>query len=65
VQWTEITGHPKGAVLTPETLWELAKRWYGNRLDYGWTRRPIDERQAIFDELGLIGEFWNLSVSNA
>lgn len=51
-------------MLTPETLWELAKRWYDDRLELDWRRRSVAERQAILEDLGLTGEFWNLSASS-
>jgi hypothetical protein len=42
-------------------MWELAKRWYGDRLDPGWQPRPRSESQAILDAVGLRGPFWRLS----
>jgi hypothetical protein len=43
------------------TLWELARRWYGDRLDPGWRPRTREESQAILSSVGLTGEFWQLS----
>ena len=51
-------------MLSPETLWELAKRWYDDRLDPDWRRRTVSERQAILEDVGLTGEFWDLSASS-
>ena len=50
-----------GAVLGAARLWELARRWYGDRLDPGWRPRSVDASQAIFTSLGLTGEFWRLA----
>ena len=42
-------------------LWALASRWYDDRLSLDWQRRTTEQRQQIFDEVGLAGEFWSLS----
>jgi hypothetical protein len=42
------------------TLAELARRWYGDRLDRDWRPRTLAESQAILDSVGLTGEFWRL-----
>ncbi len=60
VDWSETTGIPIGAVFPPEQLWELAKRWYDDRFDFDWKRRPVDARQALLHQAGLTGEFWSL-----
>ena len=59
--WSQATGHPRGAPMSPATLWELARRWYSNRLELGWQRRTVEERQAILTEVGLTGSFWDLA----
>ncbi len=61
IEWSAVTGRPKGAVFSPIQLWELAVRWYDDRLQFDWYRRTVAERQAILDEVGLTGDFWNLS----
>lgn len=42
-------------------MWELAKRWYGDRVDPGWQPRTTAESQAILDAVGLTGPFWQLA----
>jgi len=49
-----------GEVVDLATLAELARRWYGNRLDPDWRPRTLAESQAILDSVGLTGEFWRL-----
>jgi hypothetical protein len=49
-----------GEVVDLKTLAELARRWYGNRLDPAWRPRTLPESQAILDSVGLTGEFWRL-----
>jgi hypothetical protein len=49
-----------GELVPIDTLKALAPRWYGNRLDPGWRPRTRDESQAIFEAVGLTGEFWAL-----
>jgi hypothetical protein len=42
-------------------LWELAGRWYGDRLDPEWRPRSRAQSQAILDAVGLVGDFWALA----
>ncbi|MGH2826516.1 MAG: hypothetical protein ACRDKF_06055 [Actinomycetota bacterium] len=50
-----------GAVMTLEQQWELAKRWYSDRLDPDWRRRSPANAQQVFADCGLTGPFWNLA----
>ncbi|MDA0164920.1 hypothetical protein OM076_31915 [Solirubrobacter ginsenosidimutans] len=50
----------EGELVDLTTLAELARRWYGNRLDPDWRPRTLAESQAILDSVGLTGEFWRL-----
>lgn len=58
--WTEHRGSSMGATLTPEQGWRLAKAWYEDRLSPDWTRKTPEEAQAVFEEIGLTGSFWEL-----
>jgi hypothetical protein len=49
---------PRGAVLTLEQTWVLAKLWYADRMDPAWRRPTPDEATAAFASIGLTGEFW-------
>jgi hypothetical protein len=42
-------------------MWELAQRWYGDRVDADWQPRTPAESQAILDAVGLTGPFWQLA----
>ncbi|MDH5332860.1 MAG: hypothetical protein OEW65_03180 [Thermoleophilia bacterium] len=59
-RWLGDNGWEAGATLTMPALNQLARRWWWTRLDPGWRPRPVDESQAILDELGLTGAFWEL-----
>jgi hypothetical protein len=48
----------RGAVLTLEQTWTLAKRWYDDRLDPDWRRPTADEAARAFASVGLVGDFW-------
>jgi hypothetical protein len=52
---------PRGATLTLEQTWALARLWYADRMDPGWVRRTPAEATAAFASIGLIGEFWDLT----
>jgi len=47
-----------------QKCWELARRWYTGRLDYGWQRPDLEKIQQLFDSLGLEGKFWDLSSAS-
>ncbi len=49
-----------GAAVPIETLRELARRWYGDRLDPDWRPRSRGASQAILTAHGLTGPFWEL-----
>jgi len=49
-----------GALVDLATLDELARRWYGNRLDRDWRPRTLEQSQAILSSVGLTGDFWQL-----
>ena len=49
---------PRGAVLTLEQTWALAKLWYADRMDRAWRRSTPEEANAAFASIGLTGEFW-------
>ena len=49
-----------GAAMPVPQLNELAKTWYGDRLEPGWRPRPRDESQALLAGAGLTGPFWEL-----
>jgi hypothetical protein len=49
-----------GAIFTPEQLWVLAQRWYGDRLDPGWKPHSRKRMQADLAAAGLTGPFFRL-----
>ena len=53
-------GGQLGALIPLPQLWQLARRWYDDRLQPDWRRRTAAERQAILDQVGLDGPFWRL-----
>ena len=53
---------PRGAVLSLETAWKLARAWFGaDRRLPEWRRRTAEEIRELFDNLGLTGDFWRLT----
>ncbi len=59
-RWLDSNGWEAGATLSATKLNELARLWWGSRLDAGWRPRAPQESQAILDSLELTGEFWQL-----
>jgi Alkylmercury lyase len=59
-RWCEQTGIDRGAAFPLETAWQLADVWYRDRLSPDWRRRTPHEAEAVFEGLGLTGDFWKL-----
>jgi hypothetical protein len=59
-RWLTANAWEPGASMSAATMNELARRWWGTRLDPGWRPRPVEESQAILDSVGLTGGFWRL-----
>ncbi len=56
--WLQRKCQKRGAILSLQRVWELAKRWYVDRMSPAFRGRTTDEAQAIFRQLDLTGEFW-------
>lgn len=60
-RWCMSWRMERGAVLSLETGWRLARAWYGeDRRDPEWRRRTVDETEELFASLGLSSDFWRL-----
>lgn len=53
-----IGGRPRGATLTLDQQWRLARAWFEGRDRPEWRRRSPSEAEAIFRSVGLSGPFW-------
>jgi hypothetical protein len=59
--WCALWGQPRGALVSLDQLWGLARGWYGDdRRDPTWQRKTLDEEQTLFTTLGLTAPFWSL-----
>ena len=56
-----LAGRPRGVVIPINKLADLATAWWSSRLAPDWQPRGRAESQAILEELGLTGPFWNLA----
>ena len=57
-EWCAMRGISRGAVFSPAQMWSVSKRWHGQRLAPDWRRFTPDQAQAVFDQAGLTGAFW-------
>jgi hypothetical protein len=55
-----LAGREAGATVTVATLAELARAWWGDRLDPAWRPHTREQNQAILAGVGLTGQFWRL-----
>jgi hypothetical protein len=60
-RWLEQHRLDRGGTMSLAQQRELGIRWYGNRLAEDWQRRSPDEGEAIFEDVGLTGPFWQLA----
>jgi hypothetical protein len=59
-RWSEAHEISRGATLTPDQCWRLARGWYKDKLAPSWRRHTLEETEALLSEVGLTGPFWNL-----
>jgi hypothetical protein len=59
-RWLAREKRPRGAVVSLEQVWRLAKSWYSDPRDPTWRPRTRDESQAVLSSVGLTSEFWQL-----
>ncbi len=59
-KWLGSKGYHKGAVVTPQTLYDLGAHWYATRLDLDWEPASASQATELFEKHGLTGEFWSL-----
>ena len=61
-RWSRRRGVPRGATLSVEQQWRLARSWYADRMSPEWQRRTPEEAEAIFGGVGRSGAFWNFDA---
>lgn len=59
-RWCDRNEETRGAILTLEQTWTLAKRWYSDRMVPEWRRRTPAETMELFASIGLTGDFWTM-----
>jgi hypothetical protein len=60
-RWRRRWKRPRGAVLTIEKGWQLARAWYSDRLKPDWRAKTAEESEAAFKALGLRSSFWRMN----
>jgi hypothetical protein len=55
-----LNGRRAGATVSVTVLSDLARAWWGDRLDRTWRPHTREQNQAILDSLGLTSPFWLL-----
>jgi hypothetical protein len=58
-EWCAKGGHPMRPLVGMDTLWSLSASWYSTRLEAHSRRPKPDEMKAIFERVGLKGDFWD------
>jgi hypothetical protein len=59
-RWCQARDLPRGGILTPEQGWQLARGWYGDKVNPEWRRHTLEETESLLEGVGLTGPFWSL-----
>ena len=59
-EWERENGSGPGECLTVTQVWELARRWYHDRLSPIYRGRSLEQIEDIFRSVGLTSDFWYL-----
>lgn len=59
-EWTARHAPGSGYIAGAETVWDLARVWYGDRLRPDFRPHTREHNQSLLTERGLTGEFWRL-----
>jgi hypothetical protein len=59
-RWCRERQIGRGALVSLESVWTLARSWYAGRLDYAWRPRTPEAMERLFAEAGLTGDFWRV-----
>ncbi len=59
-RWCEARDLSRGAVITVEQTWRLARGWYKGKLKPDWRRHTLEETESLLRSAGLTTPFWNL-----
>lgn len=60
-RWLKERSLARGGTMSLEQCWQLANAWYADKLAPDWRRKTLDEAMAAFAQIGLVGDFWDLS----
>jgi hypothetical protein len=60
--WCRARGTPRRPTVTMDQLWQIATIWYASRLTLESRRPAAQEIRAIFEGVGLRGDFWDPTV---
>lgn len=59
-KWCGTRDLPRGAIITPEQTWRLARGWYKDKVKASWRRHTLEETEGLLESIGLTGPFWNV-----
>jgi hypothetical protein len=61
--WCQANDIPRRPLINLDQLWHLAVTWYENRLTIDSRRPAPGEMAKIFEDVGLVGPFWDPQAS--
>ena len=63
--WSDRHGIPMGAVAPIAQVMDLGREWYPRHADPDWRKWTVREAAEIFRKVGLVGDFWEIPVTEA
>jgi Alkylmercury lyase len=61
--WSDRHGIPMGAVAPISQVMDLGREWYARHADPDWRKWSVREAAEIFRKVGLVGDFWEIPVT--
>jgi predicted metal-dependent hydrolase len=62
-RWCTQWKRERGGVFSLKQGWDLAQKWYGDRLSPEWKPKSHAEAEALFESCGLLGDFYKFGNS--
>ena len=59
-EWCTFRARPRGGTMSTEQCWQLAHKWYSDKLSPDWRRKTLEESEAMLSSIGLTEPFWSL-----
>lgn len=60
-RWCRQWGREVGGMFSVQQGWQLAQKWYGDRMYPQWAPKSHADAEELFESCGLAGEFYKFA----